>query len=277
MVRRLGLLAVLAAALAPVPAALADSGSPNYSSKLISVTPRVKGLTVRVVDGDDAIELRNMTGRTVIVPGYEAEPYLRFLANGRVEVNVNSPAKYLNEERYGGVAVPKQASAKANPKWQLVAQSGSYAWHEHRVHWMSTDQPPRVKASGGGELQKVFDWVVPLTVGDTRVKASGTLWWVPTGQLEHADALIATAVAREARQKRATATQNEAAAAAKASTSGSQAAPAPGAPAQRSPDSGSPLLWGLIAVLGVALAGAVAYALRLRRGDDPARPRGEVW
>ena len=64
---------------------------------------------MRVVDGDDAIELRNATGKNILVPGYENEPYLRFLVNGRVEVNVNSPAKYLNEERYGGVTVPKTA------------------------------------------------------------------------------------------------------------------------------------------------------------------------
>ena len=58
-----------------------------------------------MVDGDDALELRNATGANVMVPGYEGEPYLRFLKSGRVEVNVNSPAKYLNEERYGGVAI----------------------------------------------------------------------------------------------------------------------------------------------------------------------------
>ena len=60
-------------------AASADSGSPNYSSKLVAVTPKTKGLVVRVVDGDDALELRNATGGNVMVPGYEGEPYLRFL------------------------------------------------------------------------------------------------------------------------------------------------------------------------------------------------------
>ena len=288
MLRPLGFLAGLAAALAVVPAAFADAGSPNYSSKLTSVAPKVKGLTVRVVDGDDAIELRNATGLNVMVPGYENEPYLRFLVNGRVEVNVNSPAKYLNEDRFAGVTVPKQASAEAKPKWQLIAQGGSYTWHEHRVHWMSTDRPPRVKASGGGELQKVFDWVVPLGVGGKRVKASGTLWWVPTGQLARADALIATAVAKEARQKQAAAAQKQAAAAQrtaddktpqvpKSSAPERAAAPAPAAAARVSSDSGSPVLWVVIAVLGVALAGVAGYALRLRRGDDPSRPAGEVW
>ena len=61
----------------------------NYRSKLVSVAPGVKGLTVTVVDGDDAVELRNATGKNVLIPGYENEPYLRFLTSGRVEINVN--------------------------------------------------------------------------------------------------------------------------------------------------------------------------------------------
>ena len=282
MLRQLGVVALVATALAVVPAALGDSGSPNYSSKLTSVAPGVKGLTVRVVDGDDALELRNASGLNVMVPGYENEPYLRFLVNGRVEVNVNSPAKYLNEERYAGVTVPKEASAGAKPKWVLLAQDGSYTWHEHRVHWMSTAQPPRVKASGGAEFQKVFDWIVPLSVGGKRVKASGTLWWVPTGQLERADALIAAAVKKEARAKEAAAPASTG----KGTTTAAaeEASPPVAAAAQTASDSSSPVLWIVIAVLAVALVGAGVYVLRLRRhnspgpsAEDPGPEPGEAW
>jgi hypothetical protein len=276
MLRRRSLLVVLAAGLATAPAAFADAGSPNYSSRLTSVAPNVKGLTVRVVDGDDAIELRNATGMNVMVPGYENEPYLRFLVNGRVEVNVNSPAKYLNEERYGGVTVPKSASAKAKPSWVLISDGGTYTWHEHRVHWMSTDRPPKVEASDGGKLEKVFDWVVPLSVGGDRVKASGTLWWVPTDQLAKADALIAAATAKLKQEKKAAAQAPAVEEAEPAATAEASAAPVAAAPAEAS-DSGSPLLWIVIAVLVVALIGAAAYVVKLRRGDDPGRPAGEVW
>jgi hypothetical protein len=278
--RRLGTLASLASratAFVAAPTASADAGSPNYSSKLISVAPTMKGLTVRVVDGDDAIELRNATGRNVMVPGYENEPYLRFLVNGRVEVNVNSPAKYLNEERYGGVTVPKTASAKAKPSWQLIAQGGSYTWHEHRVHWMSTNRPPKVEASDGNKLEKVFDWVVPMSVGGERVKASGTLWWVPTGQLAKADALIAAATAKQAQEAKAAAqrpaqTEEEPAAAVETT-----AAPLTPTPAEATSDSSSPVLWIVIALLALALAAAGAYVIKLRRTDDPGRTAGEVW
>lgn len=276
MLRRSILLAVLAVAVATAPTASADSGSPNYSSRLTSVAPKVEGLTVRVVDGDDALELRNATGLNIIVPGYENEPYLRFLVNGRVEVNVNSPAKYLNEERYGGVTVPKTATAKAKPRWELVSQGGRYTWHEHRVHWMSTDRPPKVKASDGDKLEKVFDWIVPMSVGGERVKASGTLWWVPTGQLSKADALIAAAVAKEKQEAQPRA-QPKPQAEEESAPVETTAAPLTPAPDESGSSSNSPLLWGVIAVLALALVAAGAYVLKLRRGDDPRRPAGEVW
>jgi hypothetical protein len=279
MVWRVGLLIVLVVAAAAVPTANADSGSPNYSSKLISVSPKVKGLTVLVVDGDDAIELRNATGLNISVPGYENEPYLRFLVNGRVEVNVNSPAKYLNEERYGGVTVPKTASPKAKPRWELVADGGRYTWHEHRVHWMSTNRPPKVEASDGKQLEKVFDWVVPMSVGGDRVKASGTLWWVPTGQLAKADALIAAATAKQAQAAKAAAKPAATAEEEQTPAAAPEAAGAPVAatPVEEGSSSGSPALWIVIAILVAALAAGGAYVVKLRRGGDPRRPAGEVW
>jgi hypothetical protein len=279
MLRRVALLGVVAATLTAAPMASADGGSPNYSSRLTSVKPAVKGLSVRVVDGDDAVELRNATGLNVLVPGYENEPYLRFLVNGRVEMNANSPAKYLNEERYGGVTVPKTASAKATPKWELVSEGGTYTWHEHRVHWMSTNRPPKVEASGGNTFQKVFDWVVPMSVGGDRVKASGTLWWVPTGQIDKADTLIAAATAKLAQEAKAKA---QAAAPTKpeeepAAQTEATAAPVAAAATESASDSSSPMLWIVIAVLALALIAAGAYVVKLRRRDDPGRPAGEVW
>ena len=232
---------------------------------------------MRVVDGDDAIELRNATGKNIMVPGYENEPYLRFLVNGRVEVNVNSPAKYLNEERYGGVTVPKTASAKAKPRWVLISEGGTYTWHEHRVHWMSTKRPPKVEASDGNKLEKVFDWVVPLSVGGDRVKASGTLWWVPSASSQ-ADALIAAATAKLKQEQKAAAQAAPAdeAEAEPAATPEAAAAPAAVVPAETASDSGSPLLWIVIAVLLLALLGASptssSYAGRRSTASS-----GEVW
>lgn len=276
----LGLAAI--AAVVPV-AASADAGSPNYRSKLVAVTPTTKGLVVRVVDGDDALELRNATGANVTVPGYEGEPYLRFLKGGRVEVNVNSPATYLNEERYGGVAVPKSAGAKATPKWQPVAEGGEYEWHEHRIHWMSTIEPPRVKASGGETLMKVFDWSVPLKVGAKKVKVDGTLWWIPSRQIDKADALIAAAVAKEAQSKPVKPKPTPPASVGTTTQVESETTPVEEAvqAASSGPDSSSSTaLWLGLGAMALLLVAAGAYALGRRGGGDrsaPKGPKGEVW
>jgi len=271
-------LAVLAAAAVAAPVALGDAGTPNYRSKLVAVTPTTKGLVVRVVDGDDALELRNTTGGNVMVPGYEGEPYLRFLKSGRVEVNANSPAKYLNEERYGGVTVPKTAGAKSAPRWQLVAQGGRYVWHEHRIHWMSTIEPPRVKASGGKTLMKVFDWNVPLKVGASRVKVNGTLWWVPSAQIDRADALIAAAVAKAARESKPSAPAARPTTTTTAPAGAEPEAEAVAAPAAEAApsSSSSTVLWAGLGALALVAVAAGAFLLG-RRGRDPASPKGEAW
>ena len=58
-------------------------------------------------------------------PGRRAttsEPYARIAPDGTVLVNHNSPAFYLNTDRYGAVTVPKTANAKATPDWQRARQ-----------------------------------------------------------------------------------------------------------------------------------------------------------
>jgi hypothetical protein len=171
-----GVLALLSAAAA----ARANGDQTNFRSELRSVRPGVPGLQLLVVAGDDALELRNETGSTVLVPGYEGEPYLRVISGGRVEVNVNSPARYLNADRFAQTDVPRSASPDAPPKWEVIGSDGVVAWHDHRIHWMSKEAlPPQVEDED--EDAKIFDWKVPLTVGERKVVASGTLFWDPPG------------------------------------------------------------------------------------------------
>ena len=122
-----------------------DGAARGYTSTVKTVAPRLDGLTVQVLQGDDQLDLRNNTGRELVVEGYEDEPYLRFGADGGVFRNANSPATYLNEERYGGVDVPASASKTATPRWERVSRGNSYNWHDHRIHWMSTIDPPKVR------------------------------------------------------------------------------------------------------------------------------------
>ena len=74
--------------------------------------------------------------------GYRGEPYLRFNADGMVDENLRSPTRADNESRYGGSSSAGSARpGDVAPQWAQVATDGSYAWHDHRAHWMSP-QPP---------------------------------------------------------------------------------------------------------------------------------------
>ena len=74
-----------------------DQGSSyKYRSNITSITPRVHGLNLQVLEFADRMLLSNHTGQTVTIFGYQGEPYARVLANGTAEQNARSPATYLN-------------------------------------------------------------------------------------------------------------------------------------------------------------------------------------
>ena len=170
-------LAVIAALAAAVPAA-AHQGDPNMESLVRSVTPRVDGVTVSVLNRDDRLLLQNRSGEDVLVEGYEGEPYARIAAGGAVSVNTRSPAHFLNRERDGEVAVPDSADPEAEPAWETVSRSGRFEWHDHRMHWMGEGRPPQVRDPGA--RQKIFDYSIPIEIGGRAGAITGTLNWTPT-------------------------------------------------------------------------------------------------
>ena len=171
-------MAAVALATFVPPAAAHGGGGSAYRSKVTGIMPAESGLTAEVVQGDDRLSLTNKTGKVVVVMGYEGEPYLRFPAAGGVEVNTRSPAATLNINRYGRVRLPPNADAKAEPRWLRIRDGSTYTWHDHRIHWMSTIDPPVVRA-GRGSRHHIFDWSVPLLVGAQKESVRGTLDYVP--------------------------------------------------------------------------------------------------
>jgi hypothetical protein len=171
--------ASILAALVACPAAAAHGGGAalGYRSTVVHVTPDVSGLVVRVVDGDDELELTNTAGREIVIKGYEDEPYLRFTREGVYE-NQRSPAAYLNDDRFANVDVPATADPKAAPDWKIVAAGVQYGWHDHRVHWMSPALPPNVRAAKNVE-HHIFDWRVPGTIDGERLVIAGSLDYSP--------------------------------------------------------------------------------------------------
>jgi hypothetical protein len=172
---------------------LNDQGSsPNYRSTITSISPSTPGLHLQVLQFSDRLLLRNETGRTVSIAGYEGEPYARVQANGTVEVNTHSPAYYLNQSFYGDVTVPSFASATAAPHWQLVDRTGQFEWHDHRIHWMSPVPPAKVKDKGKRTL--IFDWHVPIAVGASDGTVAGQLFWTPNSSSAPVAAIVVGAV-----------------------------------------------------------------------------------
>jgi hypothetical protein len=173
--------AVLAAtaplALAAAATATAHQGNPNYRSLIGRVTPALPGIKLQVLNFDDRLALQNASGKTVVIQGYNGEPYARVLANGNVEVNQRSPAYYLNTDRTADVKVPDSANADARPQWKVVDRSGRFEWHDHRIHYMGQGLPPQVKDKS--KRTKVFAWQVPLQVGSAKGAIAGTLYWQP--------------------------------------------------------------------------------------------------
>lgn len=134
------------------------------------------GLSWRVIGGDVMLEVTNRSSKQLQIPGYSGEPYLRVGPQGVLR-NLNSPATYLNAGRFGG-DVPQGVSVKAKPKWEKVSDKPVYAWHEHRIHWMSLALPPQVAPDPSVE-KVVFDWSVPFSLGEQSMALNGTLKWVP--------------------------------------------------------------------------------------------------
>jgi hypothetical protein len=170
----LGALAALAVA---VPVASAHQGNPNMESIITGVTPKTPGISLQVLNRDDRFELTNHSKQDVLILGYQDEPYARVLADGTVEQNVNSPAYYLNDDRYANVEVPSSATAKATPKWKVLDRTGSFQWHDHRMHYMGKGTPGSVKDKA--QRQKIQDYTIPISIGSAKGAITGAYWWSP--------------------------------------------------------------------------------------------------
>ncbi len=141
-----------------VPAA-AHSGSTS-EFRPIFTDPGAPCLRWTVLGGDGHVRLQSDCPATVIVLGYEDEPYLEFSPSG-VRENRNSPAGYLNVDSRASTSVPPSARPEAQPDWVLRGNAPDYSWHDHRIHWMSDEAP-----SQAGGLRKVADWMIPMWIDD---------------------------------------------------------------------------------------------------------------
>ncbi|HYI61879.1 MAG TPA: hypothetical protein VEW93_08760 [Acidimicrobiales bacterium] len=164
----LGGAAALALVLLPAAPAAADPPGPtDYRSEVVRVHPAVEGVRASVAGGDAFLLIEVVRGHTVTVPGYDAgdpEPYLRVLADGRVQENQASVAFAVNQSRDG---TGDADTAGGPPRWRTVATDGRWAWHDHRIHNMADRAPPAARTDTG------LAWEVPLVVDGEPVTVAG--------------------------------------------------------------------------------------------------------
>ena len=174
VLRRILLIAFALLVVSAGPAAADASGPSDFRSAVTKITPEVKGVSAEVRGGDSFLELTVDEGTEAVVEGYDGVPYLRFLTDGTVERNKWSTATYINNSRKGGGAVPAKAQDPATkPEWEKVASGGHYAWHDHRIHWMSEVSPPVAR---GERVGGAYDpWKVPITVDGKSAVIEGRL------------------------------------------------------------------------------------------------------
>ncbi|MEO5900065.1 MAG: hypothetical protein ABIR68_08020 [Ilumatobacteraceae bacterium] len=167
-----------AATIAPMHGGSATAVTSNYRVTVSAVSPVVSGLTAKIADVSGTLEVTWTGAGTVVVQGYEGEPYLRLTPTG-IERNVRSPATYLNQNRYARVTVPALADATAAPDWQRISTAHTIAWHDHRTHWMDVAVPAAVRADESVAHVIFPNWQVPVSVDGTPATIVGRLVWIP--------------------------------------------------------------------------------------------------
>ncbi|MGH8884443.1 MAG: hypothetical protein ACRDYX_04585 [Egibacteraceae bacterium] len=168
--------ALLAVGATPALAHGRASDTSNYTSRITSM-PDLPSVRWKVYNGDEFLGVENTSGTELAVPGYTpGEQFLRIGPEG-VFVNHNAQAYYLNQDRYSRVTPPAGVGPDAKPDWVKVSTTPRYAWHDHRIHYMSLGLPPQVRDKG--QLTRIFGWQVPFTYGGQQHQLGGELLWVP--------------------------------------------------------------------------------------------------
>lgn len=272
--------ATLLGTVGPADPAAADPPRPtNFESRILEVDPPAPGVTVEVLGGDAFLAVAVARGHTVTVPDYgtDAPPYLRFLADGTVEVNEASAAHASNDSRYGTTGGDREAR-DGEPRWRTVASDGSHAWHDHRIHLMVPDHLAVTDARGRVDLGGPDGtWEVPLVVDGRPTVVRGELvrlaapaawpWWTAAALVTAATLAWTVGLRRPVQPALTVALVVVAAAAVWVSVAEHAAAPA---------DAGASPAGMVVAVVALVAAVTAAGAWVADRHRDRPRPRVET-
>lgn len=172
---------VSVASFAPAAPALAHNGTggaaSDYRTTITGYEGDPSGVELRVVELGNRVELTRSGASVVMVLGYEGEPYLRLDADGVWE-NVNSPAHYLNADRFAATQPPDGLSARSDPSWNQLSTGDTARWHDHRAHWMSLTPPDSVTADPDVE-RVVHNDRLDMVIDGRSVSADVEITWLP--------------------------------------------------------------------------------------------------
>lgn len=150
----------------------------NYQTRVFGIEPSLPGVALRAVEVGSQLQLTNDSDAPVTVLGYDDEPYLRVGPDGVFE-NRHSPAAFLNRSSVARDEPPREFDADAQPEWRKVSDGRTVRWHDHRAHWMGTDDPPDVLRDPGTTHAVIERWEVPLETDGRRYVAAGDVRWIP--------------------------------------------------------------------------------------------------
>jgi hypothetical protein len=165
---------VLLAALAAPGVASAHAGksalvATNFQAQITSLRPPTQTIDAKVVDGDRGLWLRAAPAATVLIPGAEGEPLLRFDQHG---VFVNLRSLTAESDRIDRLDLQPDPNPHAPPRWHRLTSGHAYLWHEHRLHALEP-------LAHGHQLSVLGNWSLPLLIDGQQHTLHGRLIYRP--------------------------------------------------------------------------------------------------
>jgi hypothetical protein len=144
----------------------------NFQARLTGLKPRTGAIEAKVVDGDRGLWLRVGGDTTVVIPGAQGEPLLRFERRG---VFVNLRSLTAQSDRIDRLDLRPNPNPRARPLWHRLTSGHAYLWHEHRLHALEPLAHEHDRTAVLGR------WSVPLLIDGHRHALTGVLVYRPPG------------------------------------------------------------------------------------------------
>ena len=156
--RTLACAVAAAALLLAAPVALAHQGNPNYRSVVKRSRPQTQGVDVAILNFDDACSAQHERQGRRRSSTTSSSRTSQLLADGTVQVNTNSEAYYLNEDRLGETRGAEGPRLRAEVEGALQERRASSGTTIACTGWATAT---RRSLKDKGEETKIDDWTDP--------------------------------------------------------------------------------------------------------------------